>query len=146
MGNKVFKVIVAGGRDLTDYNFVRGFLDYYFHKKIEEGYTIEIVSGGAKGADSQGAHYSKVVLDRKPTEFPAPWGDIDGKSQYEIGYNYKGNSYWKLAGSFRNGQMAEYADALIAFWDGKSTGTKNMIKQAKQYDLKTRIVKYKKIN
>ena len=38
--------------------------------------------------------------------------------------------------------MAEYADALIAFWDGESRGTKNMIELAKKKGLKIRIVKY----
>jgi hypothetical protein len=31
--------------------------------------------------------------------------------------------------------MAQYADALIAFWDGKSKGTKNMIDEAKKQGL-----------
>jgi hypothetical protein len=33
--------------------------------------------------------------------------------------------------------MANYADALIAFWDGKSKGTKNMIELTKQNNLKS---------
>ncbi|CUJ53406.1 Uncharacterised protein [Achromobacter xylosoxidans] len=32
--------------------------------------------------------------------------------------------------------MAEYAQALVAIWDGKSRGTKNMIEQAKKSMLK----------
>ena len=36
--------------------------------------------------------------------------------------------------------MAIYADVLIAFWDGKSNGTKNIIQLAKQRHLKTRII------
>ena len=43
-------------------------------------------------------------------EFPADW-----------------NKYGKAAGYRRNVEMAEYADLLIAFWDGKSPGTKHMI-------------------
>ena len=35
--------------------------------------------------------------------------------------------------------MANYADALIAFWDGKSRGTKHMIDLAKRAKLKVRI-------
>ncbi len=38
--------------------------------------------------------------------------------------------------------MAENADALIAFWDGKSRGTKNMIELAKEHKLKVRVIKY----
>ena len=33
----------------------------------------------------------------------------------------------KKAGYLRNVDMAEYADALVAFWDGKSKGTGHMI-------------------
>ena len=36
----------------------------------------------------------------------------------------------------RNRQMAENADALIAYWDGESRGTKNMIEEAKKRGLK----------
>jgi hypothetical protein len=39
------------------------------------------------------------------------------------------NIHGKSAGPIRNKEMAEYADALIAFWDGQSKGTKNMIEQ-----------------
>ena len=33
----------------------------------------------------------------------------------------------RSAGYKRNAEMAEYADALIAVWDGDSKGTKHMI-------------------
>jgi hypothetical protein len=36
--------------------------------------------------------------------------------------------------------MAKYADVLIAFWDGKSKGTKHMIDLAKKYELKVEVV------
>lgn len=35
------------------------------------------------------------------------------------------------------------ADALVAFWDGKSRGTRNMIHEATKHGLKRRIVFYK---
>ena len=44
--------------------------------------------------------------------------------------------YGRAAGPRRNKQMAEYADALLAYWDGKSRGTKNMIELAKDKGLK----------
>jgi len=37
------------------------------------------------------------------------------------------NTYGKSAGYKRNVQMAEYAEGLIALWDGVSRGTKHMI-------------------
>ena len=39
--------------------------------------------------------------------------------------------------------MAKYADGLIAFWDGESKGTKNMIQLAKYNQLETRIILFK---
>ena len=36
----------------------------------------------------------------------------------------------------RNREMAQYADALIAIWDGDSRGTGSMIKLAQQHGLK----------
>ena len=38
--------------------------------------------------------------------------------------------------------MAEYGDMLIAFWNKKSTGTKNMIGLAKEYKLIVKIFTY----
>jgi hypothetical protein len=38
--------------------------------------------------------------------------------------------------------MAQYADALIAFWDGKSKGTANMINEAKKQGLTVLEVHY----
>ena len=54
-------------------------------------------------------------MDIKLSTSPADW-DLDGKS----------------AGFKRNVKMAEYADALVAFWDGESKGTKHMIETAKE--------------
>ena len=140
----VFKVIVAGGRDFTDYKMLKGVLDYFFFNKLEQGVSIEIVSGCAKGVDRLGEHYSKTVLGKEATKFPAPWDDVEGKASNEIGYTTNGKPYWKGAGHFRNGQMAEYADAAVLFWNGESTGTENMIKQAKRNKLRVRVFPYVK--
>ena len=77
-----------------------------------------VVSGTAKGADTWGevwANMNKVPIQR----FPASW-----------------NEYGKKAGVIRNGLMADNADALIAVWDGQSSGTQNMIQTAAKKDLK----------
>ena len=50
--------------------------------------------------------------------------------------------YGRSAGPKRNAQMAEIANALIAFWDGQSRGTKNMIETAKQKGLIVKVVNY----
>lgn len=35
--------------------------------------------------------------------------------------------FGRAAGSYRNAEMAEYADAAIILWDGESRGTLDMI-------------------
>jgi len=116
----MFKVIVAGGRDFADYDLLKSKLDNLLVNRD----PVEIVSGTARGADKLGEFYAKrsqlaVAL------FPADW-DLYGKS----------------AGYKRNAQMADDADALVAFWDGKSRGTMHMINLAKSAGLQVRVVNY----
>ena len=114
------RVIVAGGRDFNDYELLRSKLDYYLSNLDD----ISIVSGGARGADRLGENYA-IEKGLKLVMFPADWIN-EGKQ----------------AGYLRNERMAEYATHLIAFWDGKSRGTLDMINKAKQKGLKIRIIKY----
>lgn len=114
------RVIVAGGRDFNDYELLKNKLNIYL-SNLED---VTIVSGGARGADLLGEKYAKEKGLRLAM-FPADW-----------------NTYGKSAGSVRNRQMAEYSDYLVAFWDGKSRGTSNMIKTAEELGLKIKVVKY----
>lgn len=97
------RVIVAGSRE--------GFVARNVFEAIEHsGFVItEIVSGGARGVDRDGEYYAK--LNSIPIRQFIP--DWDGKG--------------KSAGILRNIEMANYGDALVAVWDGKSKGTKHMI-------------------
>lgn len=119
LGNRI---IVAGSRDFNDYDLLKNKLDHYLSLLD----NVVIVSGGAKGADNLGEEYA-VEKGLKLVMFPADW-----------------NAHGKSAGYIRNKQMAEYATHLIAFWDGKSKGTKHMIDLAKEYNLKIKIVNYGK--
>ena len=116
------KVIVAGTRSFKDYALLKEKLDLYLSHYPSE--SLEIVSGKAKGADSLGEQYA-TENEISIAEFPADW-----------------DSYGKRAGYLRNEQMAEYADCLVAFWNGKSVGTRHMIDLARKHGLKVRIVKY----
>lgn len=128
MGKKkpIFRIIIAGGRDFNDYNLLKEKVDNLISEK-RKTHQIYIVSGKARGADSLGEKYANEN-GLNIVEFPADW-DKHGKS----------------AGYKRNLEMAENADALIAFWDGDSRGTKHMIDIAKEKNLPTRIIKYKKL-
>ncbi|WPH64848.1 hypothetical protein [Vibrio phage vB_VpaP_SJSY21] len=116
------KVIVAGGRDFSNYMLLCSKLDKY----LGGNSNVEIVCGLAKGADLLGKRYA---LSRKLSiaEFPANW-----------------ERYGKSAGYIRNDKMAQHSDVLIAFWDGKSKGTKHMIDLAYKRNLEVHIIRYKK--
>lgn len=119
----MFRVIVAGSRQFTDYSLLCSELDRLLAYKFSEG--VQIVCGEARGADSLGKQYA---LDRglDVASFPANW-----------------NKYGNSAGYIRNKEMADNADALVVFWDGVSPGTKNMIEIAYSKKLPIRIVRYK---
>jgi len=114
-------IIIVGCRDFNDYSVLeKEILDHIgkFIGKIE----IEIISGGASGADALGERFAQEHnLPLKVV--PADW-----------------KTYGRSAGFLRNEQMARMAGTLIAFWDGKSRGTKDMIDTAKIIGLRVKVV------
>ena len=116
----MYKVIIAGSRDFTDHALLCSFAD----EVLAGAEDIEIVSGGARGADALGERYAQE-RGYGLKVFPAEW-----------------NKWGRAAGAIRNGQMADYADALIAFWDGRSAGTRDMIRKARERNLKTDVKIY----
>lgn len=117
------RVIIAGSRGFDDYETLCKFCDYIIGESYKEE-EIEIVSGTARGADKFGEQYAN---DRgyKLTQFPADW-----------------ETYGKSAGYRRNSEMADYADTLIAFHDGKSKGTQHMIDLANKKGMNVAVYKY----
>ncbi len=87
--------------------------------------TTEIVSGGAKGVDSSAREYA-LSHGLKLTEF---------LPEYE---KYRYNAPLK-----RNIQIIEYADLVLAFWDGKSNGTKFVIDNCKKLGVTVRVYTFK---
>jgi hypothetical protein len=98
------KLIIAGTRTL---NFGAGGIGTFLKEKQITGVT-EIISGGAAGVDSNGQDYA-VFNNIKFKIFKPDW-----------------ETYGRAAGPVRNRQMAEYADALLLIWDGKSRGSLSM--------------------
>ena len=114
------KLIIAGSRTINQKEIVRNAFDCWFSNKI----INIIVSGCAKGVDTlalEVAHDLKIST----AEFPANW-----------------EKYGKLAGFKRNMKMAEYADVLLAIWDGESKGTKHMIDLAQKHKLIVKVYNY----
>ena len=121
-----FKVIIAGSRGFSNYKLLKDTCNSVLKDK-KKSYNIIIVSGGAKGADKAGEQYAKDC-DFDLEIYPADW-----------------KKHGKSAGFRRNEQMAEVADGLIAFWDGKSHGTEHMIKIAEEKGIEVTVVNYGKI-
>ena len=113
------KVIIAGSRDFTDWDYLAGYL-----ATLPPWLEItEVVSGGAPGADTLGEEWAG--LHNHPVKrFPADWA-----------------RHGKKAGPIRNAEMGVYADGLIAFWDGQSRGTEHMIQYMKQNGKWTYVVR-----
>lgn len=107
------RIIICGTRTFNDDELLYDKLD-----KITKDMTdVEIISGACEGADNIGEKYAKdkgLLLK----VFPANW-----------------DKYGAAAGPLRNEQMLNYAlqekALVVAFWNGKSRGTSNMIKIAK---------------
>lgn len=113
------KVIVAGGRDFVDQVRCDQVLKCSFPNE-----DIIVISGCANGADrcgeSTAEYYGWDVI-----KFPAEW-----------------DKYGNAAGHLRNKEMAENGTHLIAFWDGESRGTLNMIETATNLDLVVEVKRY----
>ncbi len=83
----------------------------------------EIVSGGAKGVDSCAAAFAR----KKGIKL------IEFLPEYE--------KYGRAAPIVRNKQIVDYADEVIAFWDGKSKGTLSVIKYCEKTKTPCKIIK-----
>jgi predicted Rossmann-fold nucleotide-binding protein len=126
------RVIVAGGRDFDDYQLMCARLNHFFSQLDKK--KLVIVNGDGpglwdkiqkryvtQGADQLAKKYAnehRIPLDM----YPPDW-----------------DRYGKGAGPRRNEQMAQNADALVAFNTG-GRGTANMIKLAEEYGLKIRVI------
>lgn len=106
------KVAVIGSRGLRVDN-----LEKYLPKE-----TTEIVSGGARGIDTRAREYA-VKNKIKLTEF---------LPEYE--------KYGRSAPLKRNLLIIDYADYVLAFWDGKSHGTKYVIDNCKKKNKRVRVL------
>jgi hypothetical protein len=109
------KLAIVGSRTFNDYEMVK--------TALKDLAITEIVSGGAKGADTLAEQYA--AENNIPVKvFKPDWA-----------------KYGRGAGPVRNKQIVEYADKVIAFWDGESRGTKSSIdlaeKQGKLLEVKS---------
>lgn len=132
---KNYKILaVVGSRAFFDRKRGFKFLNPIFriHSTL-----VEIVSGDAEGADAIGKRYAEAH-DIEYTGIPAKWQDMSEPCIRKV--DRRGREYNALAGINRNTDIAKYCDILVAFWDGKSKGTKDVIAKAKAFKKKVIII------
>lgn len=134
-----FKLIVAGGRDFTDYEKAKEEITKLAEGELAE-FGVSIVSGMAGGADSLGVQFARE-MGVQLYEFPADWQDLTAPGAV-IKHDHRGRAYNAKAGFKRNADMATAADVLLAFWDGRSHGTEHMIRTMKALKKPVRIIHY----
>jgi hypothetical protein len=116
------RIIVCGSR-----NYDGLVCDPILDALGRDGWPVTIVHGGATGADAAAGRWVRSVGNEEEVHYP-DW-----------------DNHGKAAGPMRNQKMAELgADLCIAFWDGKSLGTRSMIEQAVRHNIQVRIVPWSK--
>ena len=97
------RLIIAGSRSFTHYQHLCQTLAPERHR------ITQVLTGGARGADQLGYRWAwKHAIKHQVCR--ADW-----------------ERFGKSAGVRRNYQMAQAGDLLLAFWDGRSAGTRHMI-------------------
>jgi len=113
------RVIIAGSRGFNSIDHMSTFM-----KCLTITSDTVVISGTARGADQLGEKWANLN-GYSVERYPAEW-----------------SKYGRSAGYKRNELMATKADTLVAFWDGKSRGTKHMIDLARKHGLTVHISHY----
>lgn len=123
MSKQKYYLIVAGGRDFTDDDLVVREILKLVWKELKD-FDVEIIHGAARGADACASLAAKRInLPEHPC--PADWAE-----------------HGRSAGPIRNRRMAKVGHGLLAFWDGKSRGTEDMISVMRQQGKDVRVINY----
>ena len=125
---ETFYLLIAGTRSYDDYDEFCRIADSML-SKIKTIYNIEIVQGGANGADK----FAEIYANNHGYAcklFKADW-----------------DNYGKSAGYRRNSDMHNYIKQFehrgcLCFWDGKSKGTQHNFKLANDNNTPLRIYDY----
>ncbi len=108
------KVAVIGSRNLQIKNL----------EKYLPADTTEIISGGAKGVDTSAREFA-LAHSIKLTEFLPEY-----------------DKYGRGAPLKRNITIIEHADLVLAFWDGKSRGTKFVIDNCRKLGVEVKVYNF----
>jgi len=115
------RILVCGSRAWTDELIIMREL-----AQFARAFGVEVViEGGASGADAIGKR-AATKLDIPVLTFPADW-----------------KRHGRAAGPIRNKQMLDEGkpDQVLAFWDGRSRGTNNMIEISRSAGIPVKVVR-----
>ena len=121
------KLAIIGTREFNNYGIMKDILISLITSNVN---VIEIISGGAKGADTLAEQFAKEK-DIPTKIFLPEWDNIDHPDAI-VKTNRLRKKYDAGAGFRRNKLIIERADSVVAFWDGKSNGTKHSLNIAKK--------------
>jgi len=119
---EIIKVAIVGSRGFKDLMLVAKKVQELNDAALADGSRVIIVSGGARGVDTA-AENAANALGMDTVIFKPDW-----------------NKYGKRAGFIRNVDIITQSDVVIAFWDGKSNGTRHDIYLAKEQGKPTTII------
>ncbi len=126
------RVIVCGCRTLRN----RMIVDLRLAKLLS-AHHLTIVHGGQRSGDEKSGYYGADY-------FAAEWVVAVQKHDWAVTtdvFPADWRLHGKAAGPMRNSKMAEAgADLCIAFWDGESHGTLDMIRKATWHRIPVEIV------
>lgn len=110
------KLAIIGSRNFTDFDKLKSIFKELFGENSEFFQDITIVSGGCpKGADALAVRLC-ALYDLPYEEYPADW-----------------DTYGKSAGPRRNTTIVQNSDMVIACWDGRSNGTRDVINKTNKF-------------
>ena len=116
-----FFLVVAGSRSFSDFDWMKREICDLMWNALKD-YQVVIVQGECpRGADYL-AKLSAQALNLTCVPCPADWA-----------------AHGRAAGPIRNSKMAEHGSGLLAFWDGVSKGTEDMIHKMKAKGKSTRV-------
>lgn len=123
------RIIVCGSREWVNFTKVNDVLDEILERAP---YSLTVIHGACPaGAD----RWATEWCERKRQE-GAP-----GEIVHEVRVHADWRNRGKAAGPIRNQEMADAgADLCLAFWNGESRGTLDMITRATKTGIPTRIV------
>ena len=116
------QLVVAGTREYSNRDEIFARLDKYHQRCKDAGTELIIIEGEARGPD---------LISRKWAEtrgvpfrsYPADWDE-----------------YGKAAGFIRNEEMAKAGTHVLAFWDGQSNGTNDMIERGLKHQRRVLVI------